>query len=433
MKFDLYAAVQITAGSVQKNGLLFAVFAVALILLIVTLLYKANALTTRPTLLAVLVASVAVLAVRAVLFDHVSNDYAVFLSDWMNYFRTNGGFAALGGKIGDYNFPYLYFLALFSYIPIYDLYLIKFLSIVFDIILAFSAMKLVSLRTEKPSIMLTAFFTVLTLPTVITNSALWGQCDSIYTAFGLLGLYYGLREKPVLSVAMAAVAFAFKLQIIFLLPIYAVLLIAGKIRIRHFFVFPAIYLLSVLPAVLLGRPITDAITVYTNQVGTYSAYLTLNAPSIFAFFARDLTTPGYSVAGVIAAFIMILLLLGYALLRRKKLSNRTILLIATLMVIFIPYLLPSMHERYFYLADILSVVCVFMYPRLLPVAVLVQLASWSGYQTYLYGGGIGVRIGAVLLLCAGIFVAFQTIYSLENEAPNPIKSAPPGALGKTKP
>ena len=42
-----------------------------------------------------------------------------------------GGFAAVKLPIGNYNAPYLYFLAAISYLPIPDLYLIKLFSILF--------------------------------------------------------------------------------------------------------------------------------------------------------------------------------------------------------------------------------------------------------------------------------------------------------------
>ena len=96
-----------------------------------------------------------------------------------------------------YNIPYNYFLALFSYLPIRDLYLIKWLSILFDVILAWGVLRLVGLYRESAAAKLTGFFLTFFLPTVILNGALWGQCDSIYAAFAVWALYFGLADKPV--------------------------------------------------------------------------------------------------------------------------------------------------------------------------------------------------------------------------------------------
>ena len=47
-----------------------------------------------------------------------------------------------------------------------------------------------------------------------------------------------------------------------------------------------------------------------------------------------------------------------------------------------PFLLPYMHDRYLYLADVLTLAWAFALPCRVPVPVLVQLASLSAYLTY---------------------------------------------------
>ncbi|MGI6038585.1 MAG: conjugal transfer protein TraL [Clostridiales bacterium] len=356
---------------------------------------------------------VAALLIRYQFIDFKSNDYNAFLSHWLQYFRDNGGFSALGKRIGDYNVPYLYFMALFSYIPVSGLYLIKLLSVIFDILLAYTAMKLVTLLTNRNDFGVAAFILVLLLPTVTVNSSMWGQCDSIYTSLGLLALYYGLKKKPILSVSLAALAFSFKLQVIFLLPIFAVLLFTDRIKIRHLFAFPVVYFLVFLPAAIMGRPVIDAILIYTNQVGSYSSFLTLNAPSIYALLGSVSDRSLFTAIGIIIAFLTLLSLLLYLLLRRKRLDIRTITISAALMVQLIPFLLPSMHERYFYLSDILSVISSFASPWLIPVPILVQLGSWSGYHAYLFGGGIGIELGAKFMLAAAVILLIYLIFSIE--------------------
>ena len=353
------------------------------------------------------------LAIRYKFLDHKSNDYNYFLKNWVEFFRRNGGFAAIGKRIGDYNVPYLYFLALFSYIPINDLYLIKGLSILFDMVMAFAAFKITTFVTKRNDLGLAAFFAALMLPTVIVNSSMWGQCDSIYTAFGLLALYFALTDRPVLSVCMAAAAFSFKLQIIFLLPVYAVFLFTGKVRIRHLLAFPLVYFILFAPAALMGRPIEDAVLIYTNQVGLYSKHLTLNAPSVYALFDKAVYSAVNSFLGIAAAFVFLAGLLAYLIIRREALTLRTIVISATLISLAIPFFLPSMHERYFYLSDILTVLSAAVCPWLIPATILVKLGSWTGYHAYFYGGGIGIKTGAVFMLAAMILIAGFLVYYIE--------------------
>lgn len=117
-------------------------------------------------------------------------------------------------------------------------------------------MSLTGLYTASRAKRLTAFFGVLFLPTVVLNGAYWGQCDSIYAAFALLGIYFALSRAPGgPGMACIAVSFAFKLQAVFIMPIFVVLLITGRVNIRHFFIFPAVYILLMLPAVAAGMPV----------------------------------------------------------------------------------------------------------------------------------------------------------------------------------
>ena len=66
-----------------------------------------------------------------------------------------------------------------------------------------------------------------------------------------------------------------------------------------------------------------------------------------------------------------------------KLKNILVAAIALLMAAGIPFLLPHMHDRYFFAADILSVVLAFACHWCIPAAPLVQFASLLGYHAYL--------------------------------------------------
>ena len=66
------------------------------------------------TLLVMLLPIGAAMLVRALCLDYASLDYQDFLHHWYVYFQENGGFAAIAGSVGDYNVPYLYFMAAIS-------------------------------------------------------------------------------------------------------------------------------------------------------------------------------------------------------------------------------------------------------------------------------------------------------------------------------
>ena len=131
--------------------------------------------------------------IRCVWLNGRSGDYNSFLAPWIDYIRELGYFKSLKYNIGNYNVPYVVILTLISFLKCEPLYPIKVVSIIFDYVCAIVGAKIVYKLTNKD--VLTSIVTygiILFLPTVIINGSMWGQCDSIYTAFSLISLYYSL-------------------------------------------------------------------------------------------------------------------------------------------------------------------------------------------------------------------------------------------------
>lgn len=343
-------------------------------------------------------------------------DYVDFLAKWVDFYRRMGGFAALKFSNGNYNVPYLYFLALFSYIRIYDLYLIKLLSIIFDVVMAFAGLKLVSIFTENRYKLLACFFIILLLPTVILNGACWSQCDSIYAAFALWSLYCLFRDRPVLSMVLLALSFGFKLQAIFIMPVCLAFLISGKLKFRHLFVFPLTYVILVLPALLEGRPFLDTITLYFNQIGSVGEGLNYNSPSVYAFLSVSKSDLAGKL-GIAAAFLFILIFCIVLFLRRRSITNEVLLTLSLLISIAVPFFLPHMHDRYFFIADVLSVCYTCVYKKRFFLPVLVSFASLLGYYAYLQKRYLlTMNFGAVALIIVMACLIYS-LYALLKEAP----------------
>ena len=347
------------------------------------LLWRSGLLGSRRAWVLSLLLTAAAFTLRALAFDYETLDYQNFLHPWCEFFRTNGGFKALAVPVGNYNIPYLYFLALFSYLPIRDLYLIKLLSVFFDVLLAWSCAMLLGRVTGSRARRLACYFTVLFLPTVFLNGAVWGQCDGVYVALAVMAIWLALEEKPVWSMLCITLSFGFKLQAVFVMPIYAVFLMQGKIRWKHLLLFPAAYVILVLPAVLLGRPFLDTVTLYFSQTGSIGSGLNYNSPSVFAIFWQITEPEPASSIAIAAAFIYMVNLLAVAWVSRSRLTDRAVIALSLLFAVGIPFLLPHMHDRYFYAADILSVVLAYALPMLWLAAPLTQFASLLGYHAYL--------------------------------------------------
>lgn len=329
--------------------------------------------------------SVAALLLRLYFFSFVSMDYTYFLKDWFATLEQNGGWRALGLPVGNYTAPYIYIIAALTYLPVNSLYSIKLVSCLADFVLAFFAMKLVMHQTQKKSYGIAAYCAVLFLPTVVLNSAAWGQCDSIYVAALLASLYYTLCEKPKTAVFCFAISFIFKLQAIFFAPFLFALFLKKRIKFTHFFIVPAVYLLSILPAALMGRSVWELLTVYLSQSSQYKT-LTMNAPSVFAWLQHiPISKEALSIVGIAVAAVFVFAALLFICKQKFSFHSDLMLSFALTFALLLPFCLPHMHERYFYLADILSVVYVFYFRKKFYLPLLIVGSSLYTACRYLYG------------------------------------------------
>jgi Gpi18-like mannosyltransferase len=347
--------------------------------------------------------------VRIVALPYVSRDYTGFLSVWYEYIDVHGGFAALRDTFSNYNVPYLYLLATLTYLPVPALTGIKLVSVLFDLVLAYYVYRIVRLRYSATWVAGLAAVTVLLLPTVWLNSAMWAQADSIYSAFCVAGVYYLLRRRPWLACLLIGSAFAFKLQTVFILPVLVTLAVVRYLPWRTLLAVPAAYVAWALPAMLLGHSMRHLFLVYLDQAES-DQRLTANAPSVYQFFRIENGVQPLRQAGIVFTAGLVLLVILLVLKSRREIDGDRLLLLALLFAILVPFFLPAMHERYFYLADVLSIAVAFWMPRLLWVPLLVQIASLLSYVAFLFGAGreygvsVDQRVPAVLMFAALVLV-----------------------------
>ena len=390
---------------------LIMIFALALLLLWREKLFESKALFAAAFAFTALA-----LVIRASLLDFESGDYLTFLAPWTQFFRDNGGFAALRYFLGNYNPPYMYFLALFSYFDISELYLIKLLSVLFDVLLAWACMKLLGLYTGSRAKLLGVFLAVLFLPTVVINGAYWAQCDSIYAFFGIYALYLGLRGRGCASMVSLAACLAFKLQAVFIIPVFFILLLAKKLRWRQLLVFPAAYIVFMLPALIAGRPFVETMTLYFAQAGTVGDAMNYNAPSLTSMFQWSGNTKSWSTLLIAAAFALVLASYAVAAVKRRELDDTVFLGFALLLAMGIPYLLPHMHDRYFFISGVLALVLAFRDRRFFPIPLLAELASLHCYYAYFVRYYlVHPRIGGIFMLIALLLTAAYIIVHMSGK------------------
>lgn len=327
------------------------------------------------------------IAIRIFYRGYQSNDYLTYLKRWINFYKNNGGISSIAKNISDYNIPYQVILAIISYFPINYLYAIKVVSIFFDFVIAIFAYlivkKLIKIKkNDDIYIPIITYLLVLFLPTVVLNSSAWGQCDSIYTAFVLISLYFMIQDKSIISFIFLGIAFSFKLQFIFILPLYLLLCLKNKnFNIFEFLIIPAVNYIMCIPAFIYGKSFKSVTMIYFNQANEYKT-LTANMANIYTFFPRNSNTIVY--AGILFTFIVILSIVIFYLRKNIKLEKSDYIAIGLLMVMIEVFFLPRMHERYLYMADVLSVIYYMINKKNIIIPIIVNFVSFHGYIYCLY-------------------------------------------------
>jgi Gpi18-like mannosyltransferase len=362
-------------------------------------------------ILIILVGTLLALSLRYSLRSFASQDYSYYNKVWYQTIKELG-FSALGQSFSNYTPPFLYLLYIVSKLlpNIATVTAVKLPSILCDFVCAWYVYRIVRLKYEKGPVPIFAFLAILFSPTVILNSAVWGQADSIFTAALVAFLFYLLKKQPWLACIAFGIAFSIKLQSIYLAPLLMALFFKKVISWKHLLTIPAVYLIAIIPAWIAGRPLVELLTVYFDQVQGVPG-LFHNAPNIYTWLPVD----DYGIffqAGIIFAVSISLIYVAVALKSHAKLSKHLIVQLAFVSALLVPYFLPKTHDRYFYPSDILSIVYAFYFPEYFYIALAANLISFFVYPPYLFGMDIFPPTVLALALLVVIFIVTQQLMNV---------------------
>ena len=355
--------------------------------------------------------SIVALFIRTYYLDCVSLDMSECYLEWFNFTKTNGGLLSLGKVIEgcDYTQTYLTILAILSYIPnIKPLYLIKFVSFIFDFLVSIFAGKIVTLfiddKSNKKILFCITYSIFLLLPSLIINSSNWGQCDSIYTAFVLISIYYLLQNKYLKSFIFYGIAFSFKLQSVLILPLYIIYYFKEKkFSILYFLIIPSVFIICCLPSIILGHSIFDCFGVYLFQITEYTSSMSLNIQNIYGIIPNFDGLP-YICFGIFM-LIMIILLINTCE-SKEQITQVQIIDLSLISVSTAVFLLPCMHDRYLFMADILSVIWFIVRRKNIFVPLIINFISFNSYCISSYGEGLFIsqNVLSIMYLIVVVFL-----------------------------
>ena len=348
------------------------------------------------------------LVLRAILVPLQSNDFVEFLQHWYHTLSTQG-FSAFGEHFTNYNFPYLYLLYITSLFGLPNIIAVKAVSIIFDIVLCVAVWLVIRHYRPTGYAPYAAALVVAWLPTVFLNSSAWGQCDAIYASLLVFSFYYILKRKHTLSWLIWGIALSFKLQAVFFLPVLVYVWFFTKKEQKWYtpLVAAVPVLAAPIPAILAGRPLLSAYGVYFDQAGTYE-HLTMNAANWYQWIP-DSYFHSISKAGLVLALAAVGAALLLLVIRRsgKLLPSKDhhLALIASFFLLLAPFMLPQMHDRYFFAAGIFLVITAFLQSRYIVAAIATELISFFSYLVYLFGHQPPISLGLLAIVNLSI-IAF---------------------------
>ncbi|WIW43855.1 hypothetical protein ML401_20255 [Bradyrhizobium sp. 62B] len=344
------------------------------------------------------------LALRYFNREHATSDAFQFLIPWYIFARDHGS-DALAEAFTNYTPFYSYLLliaARFDWLG-QPLSLVKMISAIFEFGCAITVAWMVWRTTKLPLRACLAFSAVWLAPTVIFNGAMWGQADSIWTFFALISVAMFMWDRN--GILSFAVAFAVKAQGAFLGPFVLGMILRRRIHIAWLAAVPVVYIIFAIPVLVAGRSLASVLWVYMDQANTFHR-LFISAANIWIFAADTPYIIGVAIGLVLAAASGLALSIFIA--SSKRSGPEFILLVACVSLMLMPYLLPKMHERYFYAFELASIALSCINLRYLPFAVIAQVDGVLSYLAYDRGIAMGLPPAAI----CNTFLAFYLVLDL---------------------
>ncbi|MGH8478342.1 MAG: hypothetical protein ACREXK_01890 [Gammaproteobacteria bacterium] len=361
---------------------------------------------------------VCAVAIRILAIPATTKDTFQTLLPWLEYAERHGT-EALGQAFTNYTPFYQYLLVLatavvdVSALPYRGWPLIKIITYGFEFINSWLVFRIVLHSTASLGKARIGALTYLLLPTVLWNSALWGQADAIWTCFVLASVLASLRQRHLLAVLLFGVALSVKAQAIFLSPFLLGRCFEGRIPFAYFLLVPLTYVFVGIPALLGGYDFQGLLQVYLQQGNTFER-LSMNAPNLWYLvpdaWYREGVVVGLSLACVLA--------LGLAVVMRASRPLRSplvLLYFATLALGLIPYVLPKMHERYFHAYEVFVLILAMVDARYLRYVLLVQAGIGLSYLPFQGLTRAGMPLAIITVTCSLILLCLDPPTELASE------------------
>ena len=330
-----------------------------------------------------LIAGVTILSILIrIEFRHVvTGDWTTWWELWFEQLYK-GGFQSLAGDWYDYAPPFVYLLWIISVLPINSMTGFKLMMSGFDFMAAIVAALIIYEITKNRTKSLLTYAVFMLNPIFLVNSSLWAQCDMLPMFWVLLCTYFFVKERPSMAMFFFGVAFAFKLQPLWLVPMLVILWVNKKVDLKHFLWLPVNYFIGIIPAWIAGRPLLDLLTIYISQTEAEGWSLALKYSNIYYLIGETGFIDEYHTAGVWLSLAVFMIVLYYIGRKKLKINAEFILLLGGFVGLLAPFFLPQMHERYSFFAEVFLILYAVLKPKKFYLPVFQSLTSFMGYSIF---------------------------------------------------
>lgn len=298
----------------------------------------------------------------------------------------------------------LYLLGLLKNILRIDNYyfylLLKLPAILAEIMISILVFKETGKSLSKSYAVLGASF-ILFNPSLIFNSSIWGQVDSLLTLFLFLAIYYLKNNSLVLSSITLGIAFLIKPQTIAIFPVFALFLLRNfSMKNLAKLALPALLTVFILSLSFFpNKPILgliDLVLKTTNQYA-YTSLFAYNFWGIVGFWLADSQLwngLSYQEIGYILFFTYWTIIAYFYL--KKKVSLYSLVALAALSFFFLP---TRVHERYLYPAIVFLIFSATLLKSrlILTLTIFLSLIHFLNlYYVYVYYNELYLKLPKIL-------------------------------------
>ena len=174
----------------------------------------------------------------------------------------------------------------------------------------------------------------------------------------------------------------------------------------------------------MGRTMESCFNIYVNQVEEYSTYISMNFPNIYAMlfdtigesnliYSLGQEFSNFGTLATISIFSIVAILVIY---NETKINNELLIELTLWSVMLCTFLLPSMHDRYLYIADVISIVYFAITRKKIYIPIIVNFISLYVYVEYLYASkNLPIEYVAIANAIVLIIITKDIILKISNK------------------